>query len=394
MGTESLTTAAAPGYFDANATAPLCPAAREAWLAVAGEHWQNPSSLYPAAAAAKERLADARWRLAEVIGGEPETLVFTSGATEANNALFRMLAGRWAAHERIAISGLEHPAVALPAHESFGARVIRLRTITDGRVCLDSLKTVLAAADRPRLVSVMAANNETGVLQPWREIATICREAGVWFHCDASQWLGKMPADGLAECAFVTGSGHKLGGPKGTGFLKLPDEDDRMTADWQPVLQHGGAQEADRRAGTEDVAGASAMVAALEARTTLVTDPAWREQRTTWRDAFEQRLIAELEGLEIVGGGAARLWNTSMLVLPPPRNLKWLTRLARRGFAVSTGSACSAGADKPSAVLASMAVAPDAMSRVLRFSSLWETEGTEWHALADAVIDVAHELAG
>ena len=380
------------GYFDANATTPLHPAAREAWLQVADRHWRNPSSLYPAAAAAREQLEDARWRLAELIGSEPESLVFTSGATESNNALFRALADRHTAGAGdgwVWISAIEHPAVHLPAHRNFPGRVDRLPTDSNGYLRLDLLEQRLASGPPPLLVSVMAANNETGGIQPWGEVARLCRQAGVEFHCDASQWLGKMPAAGLHACDWLTGSGHKFGGPKGIGFLKLPDD-----IDWQPAFQVGGAQQQDRRAGTEDVAGALAMVTALEQRAGLVDDPDWRHQRAGWRDRFEQVVGDRLPGAVPLAAAAldGRLWNTSMLRLPGGRNVKWLTRLARLGFEVSTGSACSAGAGKPSLVLAAMDLPEDAMPRVLRFSSLWETEETDWQQLADALAAVAAEL--
>lgn len=379
------------GYFDANATAPLHPAAREAWVRAAELHWRNPSSLYPAAAAAREQLEEARWRLAEFIGGDPESLVFTSGATESNNSLFRALAARCGGQtgQRVWISAVEHPAVSLPAQRAFPGRVDRLPTDPDGRLRLDLLEQRLATEPPPALVSVMAANNETGVIEPWAEVAALCRGAGVWFHCDASQWLGKLPADSLHRCDWLTGSGHKVGGPKGTGFLKLPDE-----LDWQPELQSGGAQEQDRRAGTEDVAGALAMVTAFEQRGALAADASWRTQRAGWRDRFEQSVTDRLPGCRALGTTAAggRLWNTSMLVMPSGRNVKWLTRLARLGFEVSTGSACSAGAGKPSMVLAAMDLPVEDMPRVLRFSSLWETAESDWRQLTDAVLAVAAEL--
>jgi len=221
----------------------------------------------------------------------------------------------------------------------------------------------------------MAANNETGVLQPWAEVRDLCREAGVTFFCDAVQWVGKVPARGLGACDFVSGSAHKFGGPRGVGFLKCPSGT-RM----KPLLV-GGGQEEGRRAGTENLAGVLSMLAALGIREKAMSAVGTQE-RELWRREFEARLVAELPGLEIIGASSPRLWNTVSALMPEADcQRRWVVKLDRFGFAVSTGSACSSGREEPSHVLAAMGCTPAQAGRVLRFSSGWETPREEWASL-------------
>jgi cysteine desulfurase len=372
-------------YFDHNATTPLCPAAREAWLAASDARWQNPSSLYRAAGEAHIALNDAREALADLLDCEGSEIVFNSGATEGNHSLMAWAAERWP-EGRVAISGVEHPSVREPARRCFpGDRCLGLPVDGDGTVRLEALEAILAEGE-VRLVSVMAACNETGVLQPWREIGALCRAHGSLFHSDATQWIGKMPLDGLAEaCDYVTGSAHKFGGPKGCGFLKLASEDDAYAG------QNGGPQEFGRRAGTQNVPSVQAMLAAL----------AWAEGERPHcagnmgmeRDRFERVVCEKVPGTMIMGEGAPRLWNTSLLAMPDFEHVRWLTRLDRLGFQISTGSACSSGDAGPSHALQSMGVDFSVMKRVLRVSAGWRTIAEEWEALADAFATVFAELA-
>ncbi|MEZ0276710.1 MAG: cysteine desulfurase family protein, partial [Roseimicrobium sp.] len=182
-----------PAYFDHNATTPLHPAAREAWLKASDRHWQNPSSLYREAAEAKHLLEDARERLGELLGCEPERIVFTSGATEANNAVLRMLAARLPNGSTVLTSCMEHPSVQVPLRAVFGKRVREIPSLQDTSLDMDAFREALGS-QRPALATFMAANNECGTLLPWQEMARACREAGVLFHCDATQWIGKLPA--------------------------------------------------------------------------------------------------------------------------------------------------------------------------------------------------------
>lgn len=235
----------------------------------------------------------------------------------------------------------------------------------------------------------MAANNETGVLQPWQAVLDLCRAKDVLFCCDAAQWLGKLPAAGLGACDFLTGSAHKFGGPKGVGFLKCPSRG-RL----RPLLV-GGPQELRRRAGTENLAGVAAMAAALEERETWLREPGGVEERERWRAGFEEGLRAELPGVEIVGATAPRLWNTVSAVMPDPgRRFRWVVRLDKLGFAVSTGSACSSGKEALSPVLAAMGRSWQEAGRVARFSSGWETRPGEWQALLNALVHAMNSKTG
>ena len=368
-------------YFDHNATTPLSPPAREAWLAAQADFWQNPSSLYRGAGAVKRRLEDAREAFGEIFGCEAERIIFNSGATEGCNRVLAHEARQAAPHARICLSAVEHSCVGSAAPKSFGATgVSKLPVDSSGRLDLGEALRVIEAS-RPTLVSVMAANNETGVLQPWRELAEFCRSEGLRFHCDAAQWLGKMPPEGLAGCDWVTVSAHKFGGPKGVGLVIIPADVTRPLA-----LQAGGAQESGHRGGTEDFPGIAAMLAALETR---IVDGDARG-----RDGFESALMAAVPGARLLGAKSPRLANTSMAVMPRHGNLKWLTRLDERGFAVSTGSACSAGRGNPSHTLAAMGLDPDEMGQVLRFSSGPATTSDEWLALAAALEDCWKALQG
>ncbi|HUF64252.1 MAG TPA: cysteine desulfurase family protein [Verrucomicrobiales bacterium] len=369
-------------YFDHHATTPLCLEAREAWLRAHSEAWMNPSSLYPSAGRSRRLLEEAREECAELLGCEPARIVFTSGATEGNNAVLRWAASRGG---RAVLSAVEHPAVREPAWQFFGdGGVCELPVDEKGVVLADVLRAELETpGTKPAVVSVMAANNETGVLQAWRETAARCAEHGVPYHCDAAQWIGKRPAAGLAECAWVTLSAHKFGGPKGVGVLIIP------AGTFSPLrLRAGGPQESGHRAGTEDYPGVAAMAAALAARAGWAADEQARAKASAWRDAFESRLMKHLPGTQVVGSGALRSETVSMVIVPRHPQLKWVTRLGERGFCVSTGSACSSGKGNPSPVLQAMGIDAEAMGRALRFSAGPETVEADWEGLLEALLDV------
>ncbi len=373
-----------PSYFDFNATTPLLPCAREAWLSASEQHWYNASSLYREAGFTAQHLDAARERLALLLGGEAERIVFTSGATESNNALFALLAKTLPPGRCVAISAIEHPSVREAARGWLGAsRVVEIPVNGQGIVEPEAVKKCLAVSS-PALVSVMAANNESGSLQPWREIAKMCREHSVKMHCDAAQWLGKLDASLLGECDYVTGSGHKFGGSKGVGFLLLSDEDERLG------IQRGGPQEQGRRAGTENYPGIESMVTALEfhAASAVAVGAAQR----VLRDGFIGQLRVAMPELRIIGEGSERLWNTVLMVMPRHENLKWLTRLSRLGFSISTGSACSSGKEGSSVVVQALGASGEELRRVLRISAGWATTAAEWQALGEAMVGVLAEL--
>ena len=244
-------------YFDYNATAPVMREAREAWLEATEKIGGNPSSMHQFGARAARAMTDAREKLAAFLGCHPLDIVWTSGATEANNTVLHHFAHTLDAKREVWVSAIEHPCVMESAQHYFGKRARLIPVTRDGVIDLDWLTAELADT-RPGLVGVMAANNETGVIQPWREVMAICRQYEVPFFCDAVQWLGKMPAKGLGECDYLSGAAHKFGGPRGIGFLKVPHRS-HVT----PLLL-GGQQEGGRRAGTENVATMVAMLAALD----------------------------------------------------------------------------------------------------------------------------------
>lgn len=305
-------------YFDHNATAPLHPLARQAWLAAAEQFIGNPSSPHRLGSRADAALEDARSRLAAMLGCLPQDIVWTSGATEANNQVLHHFARTLASDATICISAIEHPSVMESARHYFGDRVRLIPVSRAGVVDLHWLAEELARR-RPGLVAVMAANNVTGVIQPWEQVAQLCRRREVPYFCDAVQWLGKEAARGLGDCDFVSGCAHKVGGPRGIGFLKCP-----APGRCQPLL-FGGPQEESRRAGTENVAGALALVATLEVREGLLGE---HEARQQMRDDFIQRLLAEMPGVEILGVSQRRLWNTVAAMLPEADcRQRWVVKL-------------------------------------------------------------------
>jgi cysteine desulfurase len=370
-------------YFDHNATAPLHPAARQAWLDAAEKFIGNPSSPHRVGSRADGALDDARSRLAGMLGCHPRDIVWTSGATEANNQVLHHFAGTLPSDATICISAIEHPSIIESATHYFGLRVRLIPVSRAGVVDLHWLAEELAQR-RPGLVAVMAANNVTGVIQPWVQVAQLCRRWEVPCFCDAVQWMGKQSASGLSDCDYVSGCAHKVGGPRGVGFLKCPAQGSVKS------LLFGGPQEEGRRAGTENVAGVLALVALLEARHGLLRE---QEARRQVRDRFIQRLLAELPGVEIVGASQPRLWNTVAAMLPEVDcRQRWVVKLDKLGVAASTGSACSSGREEPSPILLAMGYAPGQAGRVLRFSSGWETGEKDWERLLGAIKQAAEEL--
>ena len=372
-------------YFDYNATAPVMREAREAWLETTERIGGNPSSMHQFGARAERAMTDAREKLAAFLGCHPLDLIWTSGATEANNTVTHHFARTLDPKREVWISSLEHPCVMESAQHYFGGRARLIPATREGVIDLDWLTAELADS-RPGLVAVMAANNETGVIQPWRELLAICRQYRVPFFCDAVQWLGKMPAQGLGECDYLSGAAHKFGGPRGIGFLKVPHRS-HLT----PLL-HGGKQEGGRRAGTENVATLVAMLAALAIREKQMSRGE-HILRGIWRDHFERQFLRLVPDAVIVGAGQPRLWNTVSVLMPEgDRKHQWVIRLDKAGFAVSTGSACTTGKEEPSHVLAAMGFKGAQAVRAVRFSGGWETTESDWDALLKGLVRVHAEM--
>ncbi len=205
------------------------------------------------------------------------------------------------------------------------------------------------------------------------------------FFTDAVQWLGKMPAKDLGQCDYVTGAAHKFGGPRGVGFLKIP-RGGKIT----PLLL-GGKQERGQRAGTENLPIIMALMAALEVRERQLAENQ-HQTRAEWKEKFEKLLLRQVPGATIVGAKAPRLWNTTSALMPEGGQQRWVTRLDKAGFAVSTGSACTTGKETPSHVLSAMGYPAGQLTQVLRFSSGWETTAADWEALEKGIVKIFGEV--
>ncbi|MDB6026886.1 MAG: Cysteine desulfurase [Verrucomicrobiales bacterium] len=369
-------------YFDHNATSPLHPAARDAWLAASEKLIGNPASQHRSGQRSENALEEARSTLARFLVCDPQEIIWTSGATEASNTVFHHLALSAGDTDELWISAIEHAAVLQSAEFHFPKSRRSIPVDENGVVSLNWIVDELKK-QRPKLVAIMAANNETGIVQPWREVSELCRERGVSFFCDATQWLGKLPANGLGECDYVIGSAHKFGGPPGVGFLKLP-----ANKKIRPLII-GGKQQESRRAGTENVPGVLAMMAALVIRETGLAKNQHAE-RQAWRDQFERSLNSALPAVRVLGSNQPRLWNTSMVILPDTKcAFRWVVKLDKQGFAVSTGSACASGTEQPSHVLDAMDLSPSEITNTVRFSAGWETSEGDWKRLLECIVSVA-----
>lgn len=362
------------GYYDCNATRPLCEEALAAWMAAQKEGWCNSAGLHSGAAAAARRLAQARQRSAVLLGVAAEQIIFCGGATEALNGVIR----EWGAGRRVAVSAIEHSAVRLAA-ERWASGCRALPVDAAGVVDMRALEDCLVEW-RPELVAVMAVNNETGVEQDWVGIGQLCQRYGVAYLCDAVQLIGKGRLDGLGGNAATVFSAHKFGGPKGVGLCVLG-------GGYQCVLQLGGGHEGGRRAGTVDVPGIAALVAALEVTV------GGGAVSAAGRDAFEARLSAYFgTAVRVHGAAARRVGSVSFLQLPRFSAQRWIQRLDRLGFAVGSGAACSTGKRAGSVVLRAMGVEEAAAVRSVRFSGgPWHTVA-DWLALADAVATAYQQL--
>jgi len=372
-------------YFDNNATSPLYPIARESLVLALDEAWQNPSSPYQRSARVHVLLEAAREKFATALRCQADELVFNSGATEGVNAVFA-----WSRHNSdddacVLISRTEHPCVIESAKTFFGERIVWLDVDEDGVVLYEQLQKYLQER-KVCLVAVMAANNETGVLAPVTEIGSLCLAADVRWLCDATQWIGKLSANDLLRADFLVGSAHKFGGPKGVGFLRLSSSIVGFRS------ARGGEQEGGRRGGTLNYPSITSMCEVLSSLDQ--NELTQSDARLVWRQAFEERLQRSIPGLIVNGAQTERLWNTVSLRMPSQDNVRWLRKLDKAGFEVSTGSACSSGSEEPSHVLAAQGLGAEAARRTIRASSGWLTTEGEWVALADAIEEIWDEFSG
>lgn len=349
-------------YLDHNATTPVLPAVAAAMVDALGRVG-NPSSVHAAGRAARQAVDEARRQVATLVGAPTESVVFTSGGTEANNLA---LAG--ATH--VAVSAIEHDSVCRAAPN--GAIV---RVSAQGAVDLAALDATLSST-RVEIVSIMLANNETGVIQPVAEAAKVAHRHGALMHCDAIQAAGRIDVDFEAlGVDLMSLSAHKLGGPMGVGALLV------RPGVAVAARALGGGQESWRRAGTENVPGIVGFgVAAAAARHAV----ARMDDLRAWRDAIEARLRAIAPEIPIYGAASERLANTSCIGMPSVKGETQVMGFDLAGIAVSAGSACSSGKVTSSAVLSAMGVEKEAAGEAIRVSLGWTTQPGDIDRFVDA----------
>jgi cysteine desulfurase len=388
-------------YFDYNATTPLDPQVRAAMLPFLGEVWGNPSSIHHVGMRARSILDDFRDRAARFLGAKPSEIIFTSGGTESNNlAIFgaarmaraevrsqksevrsdlRPLTADLCPRGHLITSAVEHHAALhcfeyLAKKEGFELTVLPVDS--EGRVSVAAVKAAL----RPDtiLVSVMAANNEIGTLQPVAEIGALCRERGVLFHTDAAQWFGKEPFTSIHQfnADLVSICAHKFHGPKGAGalFIRSPLLPD-------PII-FGGGHENERRAGTENLVGIAGLVTALE---NFVKTPVFNRERMA---AMTMRLsdsIKTIAGAHIVGSQTEKLANTISFVVERTDSFALLAGLDVEGICASAGAACSAGSLEPSHVVSAIGLNRELARALVRFSLGRETTDEEVQHVASVL---------
>jgi len=361
-------------YLDNNATTPLDPAVIEEMLPFLTRYYGNPSSGYAFAAKARKAVELARERLAALLRCEPSEIIFTSGGTESSNAVIHSAVQFEPRGKHLVISSVEHSAVLRPCQdlEKRGCHLTFLGVDRDGNVDVGQVE----AAIRPEtaLVSIMWANNETGVLFPVERIAEICHRKGVLFHTDAVQAIGKIPIR-LRDTAvnFLSLSAHKFHGPKGVGALYV----NRRTR-FTPLVA-GGGQENGRRGGTENAAGIVGLGKAAELAGKHLIEGKCSVR--SMRDRFEKALLETVNGTLVNGAGAERIPNTSSLAFEGIESSAALLLLDRHRICCSAGSACRTGSQEASHVLRAMNPKGDGARRSLRFSfSRFNTEAQIDHA--------------
>ena len=373
-------------YLDYNATTPLCDAAREAMLPYFSQHFGNPSSIHRAGRNARAAVDNARDKIAALIQAKPNEIIFTSGATESCNLAVLGLArcgmepGGHVISNKTEHHAVLHTVEHLEKHENF--EVTWLDTSNDGVVDLDQL----AKSIRPetRLVSIMTANNETGVIQPLKEISKICREHGVLLHSDMVQSFGKIDIDiSLVDAASF--AAHKFYGPKGAGFLFL-----RSGLSLQPVL-FGGSHENQRRPGTENVPAITGMAAAAEF--VLTNREAEQDRQSKLRDKFWNLIAQNVPEAKLNGEDAPRLANTLNVSLLGIDSEMLLIALDLKGVCASSGSACMVGSVSASHVLLAMGLAVERARSAVRFSLGKQTTADEIEAAGKIVGEIVERLS-
>ena len=365
-------------YLDNNATTRLAPEVLEEMLPFLREEYGNPSSFHTFGSRVMEHVETARERVAALLGASPREITFNSGGTEGDNTALESGTTWDPARPGLVTTAVEHPAVLETARqlERLGRPLAVIGVDRSGRLDLDDL--VRRTDPRTGLVSVMAANNETGVLMPVAEAAEVAHAAGALFHTDAVQAVGKVPIDVAASgIDMLSLSGHKLHGPKGVGALYV-----RKGSPFLPLIL-GGHQEKGVRAGTYNVAGIVGLGRAAELAMRSLRDGTGREAALLAR--LEDGILASCPEAEIAGAGSPRLPNTSTVLFTSVESEAILTLLDMRGIVVSSGSACSTGSKDPSYVLSAMGIDAMKANTAIRFSLSRYTTEAEIDAVLEAL---------
>lgn len=368
-------------YFDHNATTPVRPEAVEAVQRALTQAWGNPSSSHQAGQLATETLERARAQVASAVGAEAEHIVtFVSGATEGIGQVVASIAPG-----RVLVSAVEHVAVHAAVEARDDLVVESIAVDSAGQVLIDPLRRQLRDGTPPSAVMVMAANNETGVIQPIGELVPELKARGIPMVVDATQFIGRLPMHhALPDYLILTG--HKLGGPKGVGAI-VSHQDAPLAA-----IIRGGGQEGGRREGTEPLPAIAGFGAAMEIVEAERLSESSRLSRL--REGVAKVLLEMCPGSAVLGLGAPRLPNTLSWMVPAPLRAAEVNHaLEQRGVCISAGSACHAGSTKPSAVLTAMGLSAEEASRVLRISMGHTTTRDEVNALLNHLIEVIEELS-
>jgi len=370
-------------YLDNNSTTPVLPEVIEAMLPCFAESFGNPSSIHACGRRALAHMKEARQQVAALLDCEPAEVTFTSGGTEGDNLALK---GMLNPGDHLIVSAIEHSAILAVCHwlEKQGCEITRVGVNAHGQVEPETIRAALRK--NTRLISVMMANNETGVLQPVEEIGRIAAEADVWFHTDAVQAAGKVPiSTKKIGCDLLTLSAHKIHGPQGVGALFL-----RQGTPLRPQL-HGGHQERRRRPGTENVPAIVGLGAASRIAQAGLTDGSI-ERLGSLRDRLESAIASLVPETRVNGCGAPRVPNTSNILFEHTGGEALVLALDELGIAVSRGAACSAGAADPSSVLMAMGLSGEQSRSSLRISLGKQSTADEIEKAIAAISDCVGKL--
>lgn len=371
-------------YLDHNATTPHEPSLKSRWAELF-ELSGNPSSIHQDSRAPKTWLRETRQKMADYLNCSPLEIVFNSGASEGNSSVLNSVWNQLSeTRNEIIVSSVEHPSVIKTAQylESKGVVVHYIPISKSGEIDLEFIRSKLSV--KTALVSVMYANNETGVIFPIRNISAMAHSEGALMHSDCVQLLGKdVIAFESLDVDYATFSAHKFYALKGTGIVYV-----KKNSPWMPLV-HGGGQERGRRGGTENITGIAGLGLVLEK---VSETPVRVKQMTMLRDQMENILSEKISDLKITASGAHRLSNTSSLVIKNIDGETLLMSLDLKGFSVSTGAACSSGNPEPSPVLLAMGLTREEAQSSLRISLGWSTTEDQINSFVETLVSVVHKL--